>query len=124
MTEFQWKKFTNTGSKLGNYSISLSNSFAFGLNAGFYCKENIRNFKKVVLFFSKDNNSVGFQFTNDEKADGAFSVIHGKNSGAVSCRSFFLENEVKPELYKGKKIPEKITDKEYGMLYVINLSDK
>ncbi len=118
---YNFLRFTKTGSRLGSYTISLNNSYSFGLNSGFYSKEGIEGFKKVVLFFDKAKDAVAFHFTNDDKAEGAFTIIHGKNTGAISSRSFFLGNELKQERFVGKKIPRKIKDDKLGTLYVIDL---
>ena len=120
MSDYKFVRFTKTGSK-GSYNISTNASYSFGLLSGFYSKENISKYKKAVLFFDKKNNAVAFSFTNDENAEGAFAITHGKNTGSVSCRSFFLENELKQEQYLGKRVPRKITDEKLGALYVVDL---
>lgn len=126
MSEYNFKKFTKTGAKLGNYTISISASCSFGFNSGFYNKEQIKNYKKVVLFFDGKRKAVAFQFTNDEKALGAFTVIHGNqgSTGSVTARSFFVENGLDKMNYSGKKTPKKISDEALGNLYVIHLEEK
>ncbi|MDD4995614.1 MAG: hypothetical protein PHW53_04090 [Patescibacteria group bacterium] len=125
--EYNLKKFTKVGSKFGNYSISLNGkSFSFGFNSGFYNKENIASYKKVVLFFDEGKKAVGFCFTNNEKAEGAFTVIHSNNksTGSVTARSFIINNQLENPGYYGQKIPKLVQDDEIGMVYVIQLIDQ
>ena len=121
MSEYKWQRFTSTGSKLGNYSISINNSLSFGLLAGFYVKEEINKYKKAVLFYDKVKKAVAFSFTNDEKAEGAFAVTHGTNNGSISARSFFLTNEIKQDKFMGKKTPRKVKDDNLGTIFIIGL---
>jgi hypothetical protein len=123
--DYNFKKFTKVGSKLGNYTISLSGkSFSFGFNSGFYTKENIKDYKKVVLFYDAKNKAVAFKFTNDEEAEGAFTVIHSNNgsTGSVTAKSFIINNGISE--YSGKKKPNIIKDDDFGELFVINLLEK
>ena len=119
--EFNFVRFTKVGSKLSNYSISFNKAKFFGLNSGFYSKEGIKNYKKVVLFYDASKKAVAFMFTNDEKAEGAFTITHGKNSGYVAPRSFLTEYQLSQEKYYGKKVPEKIKDPRLGTLFVIKI---
>lgn len=124
MIDYNFKKFVSRGTRAGNYSISLNASLMFGFNSGFYEKENIRNYKKVILYYDNQNSSVAFQFTNDEHTEGAFTVIHSKdsNSGSVTARSFIRVHELNKKEYYGKKVPKKINYKGIATLYVIDLT--
>jgi len=124
--EYNFKKFTKVGSKSGNYSISInSKSFSFGFNSGFYSKENINKYKKVVLFFDEQKKAIAFNFTNDEKAEGAFTVVHGNNqsTGSVSTKSFFVNNKLNTAGHSGKRKPKKINSNNFGLLFVIELDE-
>jgi len=124
MSDYNWQRFTKTGSKLGNYGISVNKSYSFGILSGFYSKESVDKFKKAVLFFDKSRKAVAFAFTNDENAEGGFAITHGKNNGSVSARSFFLANELKQDQFLGKRTPKKEKDDKLGTLYVIDLIKK
>jgi len=122
--EYNFKKFTKIGSKLSNYTISYNGkSFTFGFNSGFYTRENISQYSKVVLFYDVGRNAVAFQFSNEQDAQGAFTVVHSNNqtTGSVTAKSFIIENKLDNEKYYGKKEPKKIIDKNIGELYVIEL---
>ena len=121
MDNYNFEKFTNAGAKLGNYTISVNNSYSFGISSGFYAKEGIRNFKRAILFYDKKMKAVAFKFTNDEGIKGTFAVTHVKNSASISARSFFISNEILKKEYIGKKDPKKIDDDNHGKLYVIDL---
>lgn len=123
MSEYNFKKFTARGAKLGNYSISLTKSNSFGFSAAFCGKEGIRKYKKVIMFYDKEKKSVAFHFTNEENAEGAFTVINHKKgkTSSVTCRSFLIANEIdnKPE-YFGSRIPKRI-NYDNLILYVVDL---
>jgi len=121
MNQYNFVKFTKTGSKLGNYSIGLTKSQTFGFNSGFYNREGIKNYKKVVLFYDKKQKSVAFQFINDERAEGAYTLIHINGAGSVTPRSFIAENDLDKDEYRGQRTPEKVRDPQFGTLYVIQL---
>lgn len=123
--EYSFVRFTGNGSKLSNYSISVNASFSFGILSGFYSKENINKFKKVVLFFDEKNKAIAFHFTNDENAEGAFAVAHVKNSASIGARTFFVKHELlRDAKFLGKKLPRKIKDEKLGTLFVIDLINK
>ncbi|HEY4694530.1 MAG TPA: hypothetical protein VIH52_01035 [Candidatus Nanoarchaeia archaeon] len=123
MSDYKFKRFTKIGSKLGNYSISLTGSHSFGFSSGFYNREGISRYNKVVLFYDKSRKAVGFQFTNDKDAEGAFTIIHGnkRTTGSVTVRSFLISNEINKEEYVGRKTPTKVKDGEFGEIFVIDL---
>ncbi|MFA6552457.1 MAG: hypothetical protein WCT19_03070 [Candidatus Paceibacterota bacterium] len=123
MSEYNFVRFTKRGSKLGNYAISVNASYSFGFLTGFYTRENISKFKKVVLFLDKAKKAIAFNFTNDD-SEGAFTISHGNNNGSVSARSFFIGNDLKQEEFLGQKIPKKEKDDRLGTLYVIDLISK
>lgn len=121
--EYKFKKFTRTGARLGNYSISLTGSHSFGFNSGFYNKEGISKYKKVILFYDKSRKAVGFQFTKDDNAEGAFTIIHGnkRTTGSITARSFVMDKDLNKKEYFGRKIPTKVEDEDFGELFVIEL---
>ena len=58
----KFEQFTKTGTKLSNNNISINKAHNFGFNSGFYHRSGIKNFKFVVLYFNKQENSIGFYF--------------------------------------------------------------
>lgn len=124
MSEYNFIRFNKVGSKLGNYGISINSSYSFGILSGLYSKEGIKNFKKAVLFFDKSRKAVAFSFTNDEHAEGAFTVSHGTNNASLTARSFFIENDLNQKKFFGKRIAKKEKDEKLGTLYIIDLLKK
>lgn len=125
MADYNFVRFTNRGSKLGNYKVSINvKSHTLGLLSGFYSKEEIKQYKKAVLFFDKIKKVIGISFTNDGDAEGAFAVSHnnvGNNTGSIAAHSFFIGNELTDDKYSGQKTPRKIKDNKLGTLYVVDL---
>ena len=124
MTDYNFVRFTNRGSKLGNYRISVNvKSHTLGLLSGFYSKEEIKDYKKAVLFFDKSKKVIGISFTNDADAEGAFTISHNNegNTGSIAAHSFFIGNEITEGRYTGHKTPSKIKDNKLGTLFVIDL---
>ena len=124
MADYNFVRFTSRGSKLGNYKVSINKSRTIGLLGGFYNRERIMDYKKVVLFFDKAKEAIAMSFTNDDNAEGAFSIFHnkpGKNSASVGAISFFVANDLIKNEYLGQKIPRKIKDEKLGTLFVVDL---
>ena len=124
MNDYNFKKFTKIGSRLSSYSISFNGkSYSFGFNSGFYAKEEINQYKKVVLFYDKEKKVVAFRFINEDEK-GAFTLVHSTKgkTGSITAKSFIIDNELNKEEYYGKKIPEKI-NYDNLVLYVIHLLD-
>lgn len=123
MDEYNLVPFTRTGARVGNYAISLNPTLSFGFLSGFYIKEDIRRYKKVILFFDKDKKAIGFKFTNDPNAEGIFTIVHGKkqSTGSVTARSFIITNNLNKKEYFGKRTPKKIIDKDFGEIFVVDL---
>lgn len=122
---YTFTKYTTVGAKSKNYSISLNvKSYSFGFLSSFYRKENIKDYKKVVLFYDLASKAVAFKFTKNLKEKGAFAIIHGSATGSVAARSFIMANnldKLDKKEYGGKKTPKKIKDSDFGELFVIDL---
>ena len=122
MFMYNFQRFTKTGSKLGNYTISITKNLSLGFNSGFYNKENISRYKKIIFFGDKNEKAIGFQFTNDENATGIFTVVHhqGGSTGSVTARSFFTDFGINKE-HTEKYRPEKTEHPTLGTIFVIKL---
>jgi hypothetical protein len=122
MDDYKFEKFTRRGAKLGNYSISLTKNHSFGFSSAFCSQENLKQYKKVVLYYDKDKNSVAFYFTNEEDSAGAFTLVHHKtNTAAVTCRSFCIANNIIEPKHRGPRKPRKIHYNNL-VLYVVDLN--
>lgn len=123
MAEFNFKKYVGIGTRSGDYFISFNKS-GFMISSGFYSRENIKNFSKVVLYFDEEKLAVAMQFTNEDNAEGAFKLIHGNNktTGSVTAVSFVKKYNLNNPSYFGRKVPQKINYEGAGELYVIELN--
>jgi hypothetical protein len=126
--DFNFKQFVGVGSKLSNYSISITNSAAFGLNSGFYSGEKLKEFQYVTLFYDSNRKAIAFLFTNDKTEKGTFKISHSTNSGYISARTFFLSLfPGKPDEFKkylGRYGPQAYDQKDVGKLYYILLEEE
>lgn len=125
MNEYNLKRFKGMGTRSGDYFISFNKS-GFQTSADFYAKEKIKNHKKVILYFDKSKKAVGFQFTNDDKTEGAFTLVHGNKQSAASftVNSFIKANNLTDPKYYGRRKPIKIKLKGIGEVFVIELVKK
>lgn len=122
--KYNLKRFVRIGSRVGSYFISFNKS-GFMISSGFYLKEKIRAFSKVVLYFDSEKKAVGIEFTNDSDAEGSFALIHGnkRTTGSISARSFVVTYDLNKPEYFGRKYPKKI-DYQGSNIFVIDLLEK
>ncbi len=123
-SEFNFVAFEDAGGKFGSYKISLGEHGGFGFNAGFYRRENMKEYSHVFLSYDKSRKAVGFFFSNDSTIRGAFKISHGKNSGSVVVHSFFSAHFINPKDYAGKYEPNQYEDSKLGKLFYIILERK
>lgn len=118
---YNLEKFVNVGSRVSNYFISFNKS-GFMISSGFYTKEGIKNFSKVVLYFDSEKKAIGMEFINDNDAEGAFALIHANKgtTGSVSARSFITTYNLNKPEYFGRKVPKKI-EYQGNEIFVIDL---
>lgn len=118
-----WERFIHNNTR-GAYKVSISKTGTIGLLSEFCLRENIKNFKRVVLFFNKAKMAIGIAFTNDDSIEGSFSITKNKsiNTASVTAHSFFKAHRIK-ELVKdwGARIPRKEKDVKFGTMFVIDL---
>ncbi len=121
-SEYKLTKFTSVGSRVGNYFISFNKSGLI-LSSGFYLREGIKNFSRVVLYFDKNKKAIAIQFSKDNNVEGGFTLVHSNNrtTGSVSARSFILTHGLNDPKYFGRFVPQKINYEEAGELFVIDL---
>ena len=127
--KFNFEQFKGVGSKLSNYSISITTNGSFGLNSGFYNTEKIKDYSYVMLFYDKNRKTIGFLFTNTKSSDkGTFKITHGNNSGYIGTKTFFMSifhgdlDEVKK--YVGRYTPKTYDDEKIGKLFYITLKEE
>lgn len=125
--KFEFEQFKGVGSKLGSYTISITKNGSFGLNSGFYNGEKIKDYSYVKLFYDKNRKAIAFLFTTTKREKETFAISHGKNSGYIAARTFFMSifpgnlDEVKK--YVGGYTPKIYHDEKIGKLYYITLEE-
>jgi len=122
--KFNFIVFEDIGAKRGNYTISITRHGAFGFNSGFYKKQNIKDFSRVILSFDKNKRAVGFNFTKKQNLKSAWKLTHIKNSANVVPRSFFRAYAIDPKDYTGRYEPKEYKDSKIGTLFYIILQKK
>jgi len=117
-----FEKFTKPGSRIGTPKAAIWSSGQIGFNQGAVKEFNLSKYNYAILYYDRDSNIIGVEFTNDEKAEGAHKLIGRKGSTGTSFSAIaFLKN------YKidfGETIQYDLTyDKENG-LYVFDLKQQ
>lgn len=122
--DYNLQRFTGIGSRVGNYFISFNKS-GFIISSGFYSKERIKDFSRVVFFFDSEKKSVGILFVKDNSEQGSFTLVHGNNgtTGSISARSFIFTYDLNKPEYFGRKVPKKI-NYQGNEIFVIDLIDR
>ena len=122
MSEFNFKVFRNEGKRFGSYTISISKNAAFGFNAGFYHRDNIKNFKYVTLAFDESKRAVAFLFFQKDPGEkGPFKIIHGKSSGSAVAHSFFKFHGIDLQKNAGRYEPTLYKNTDNGKSFYIIL---
>jgi hypothetical protein len=116
--------FTSKGAKIANPRITITDASSFVFNAAFIHLADIKNDTHLLLGYSAQNQSITFQFTKDEKAEGALKMV-GQSSGmSVGSRSFFNFFFLKPDQIAGRYTPKKVKIPRVGEMWTIDLTKK
>lgn len=116
-----FERFTKTRSKISTPKASIWSRGQIGFNQWAVQEYNLDKYGYVVLYYDKDTNRVGFEFTNDKKAEGASKLIIRKGAGAsISAHAFLKTYTVD---YSETKQYDLVHDRE-SELYVIDLKEK
>lgn len=86
-----FEKFTKIRSKIDTPKASIWSRGQIGFNQGAVQEYGLDKYGYVVLYYDRDTNRVGFQFTNDKKAEGASKLIVRKAAGASLSSLAFLK---------------------------------
>ena len=85
-----FEKFTDVGARIGVPMVSIWSRGQIGFNQGATIEFDVSDFKYVILYFDSETRRVGFELTNDSKAEGAIKLLFRKNSGASFSAVPFL----------------------------------
>lgn len=82
-------RFTKTGSRIGTPKASIWTRGQIGFNQGAVVEYKLDSYTYAVLYYDEETKNVGFELTNDAKAEGATKLIVRKNAGiSMSALSF------------------------------------
>ena len=117
--------FESAGMKKGDSFVSISRSYAITLSACFTRKsdKSIKYATHIVLSYSKTNNAIIFNFTNDGDLPGAYKITKGVNL-SIAARSFFNYFDLDATTYAGRYVPEEQDIPKTGKRWVIFLDNK
>lgn len=120
-----FQKFEKTNARQED-RITITTSNSIGFPTKFYQDNNLKDLKYVVLYFDKDNMSIGIQFTNNEDEKHKFTILRSNRGygGAVIATSFFKVNAIDPKIYHGRYEWNKENPEGIGELYVIKLKPR
>lgn len=120
------KPFQGKNKRFGRNTISITKADGFGFNSGFYFRNNIKDFKYVLLFFQKEQSLIGFQFLNDGKIPGVLKITHEPrgNSGSVTASAFISAYDINVEESAGKYPVKDYKDSKQGKIFYISLKEK
>ncbi|HCT84071.1 MAG TPA: hypothetical protein DF296_02610 [Candidatus Margulisbacteria bacterium] len=117
--------FESSGIKKGEIFVSISKSHAITLSASFARKadKNIKFATHIVLSYSKNNNALILNFTNDGDTPGSYKITKGVNL-SVAARSFFSFFDLDINQYAGRYLPEEMDIPRVGKRWGIFLNKK
>lgn len=117
--------FTYTGVRLGEPVVTISARNTMTLTSGFLqlAKSQLNAMTHVLFSFSKSENAIVIDFTNNSSKPGALKMTKRGNV-SIAARSFFNWLQLDSDKVKGKYIAklEHIPDR--GKFWVVYLSEK
>lgn len=122
--DYSFIKFEGTNVRLES-RITITKSKSIGFPTEFSEKNNIKNYKYVVLYFDKNKKAIGIKLTSDELEKNRFSIIKSPKYGAsIIAQSFFKANGIDPEKYHGRYEWKKVDVEGVGKIFVIELDNQ
>ena len=116
--------FTSKGVRIRDTYVTILSNFQIHFNAGFCHRASIGDKSHIIIAYSRQNKSIVFQFTSDEKAIGVLKLIQRSGIANVGSRSFFNTYDLDPKALKGRYIPIKGKIPKIGEAWFINLDSK
>jgi hypothetical protein len=113
--------FTSKGAKIKNPKVTILEGSTFLFNAAFVHKASIKDNTHVILGYSPTKRTITFQFTSDDQAEGALTIVGGSSAGS---RAFFNYFFLDPKELAGRYEPKKIKLPKIGECWAIDLNNK
>ena len=120
---YNFVKFESRNTKTED-RITVTKSQSIGLPTKFYNDNMINQYKFAVLFYDKEENAIGIQFTNDDNEKNSFSIIKSdKYGGSIVARSYFKANNIDTVKYHNRFNWKTFEQEGAGKLFVIELDN-
>ena len=122
--------FLDRGARISNPFITITGNGTFLFSSGFVHEaglESLGTQPYVRFSYYEPENAIIFDFTEDKKAEGVYTlVLRGKSgkSGSVTCRALFKKKNLDPEQLAGRYAPEKKRIARAGEFWFIDLDKK
>lgn len=87
-----FEKFTRTRGRIDTPKVSIWSRGQIGLNQAALDEFNLAKYKYAIFYYDKDNEKIGIEFTNDEKAEGMNKLIDRKGAGTSISALAFLKH--------------------------------
>jgi hypothetical protein len=109
----------------GNDRVTIRTHETIHCNAAFSKRAKLNKETLVRLGYSPKRKEIIFDFTEDPKAPGAYSLVQsGKTSFTIACRSFFRAYNFNMNEIAGRYIPRKERIPKIGECWLIKLAEK
>jgi hypothetical protein len=123
--DIEW--FVDKGARITDPYITIIDNGTLLFSSGFVHKAGLEDKMYLRLSYHKPKNAIVFDFTADERVDGAYKiVIRGEKakSGSVTCRSFFKKSNLDPKNLSYRYAPEEKKIARAGVFWFIDLNKK
>jgi hypothetical protein len=116
--------FTSKGAKLRDNRITITANSTLIFSSGYCHTASLKNKSHVIMAYSPQNKTIVFQFTNDERANGALKLVKRGAVAQVGSRSFFNYYKLNSETLAGRYEPVLMKLQKFGEVWTLRLENK
>ncbi|WP_029918166.1 hypothetical protein [Pelobacter seleniigenes] len=116
-----FEKFTKTG-RGAKPVVSIWKKGQLGFNQGAVESFDLENKGYVILYFDPDEKKIGFEFTNDETAEGALKFKVRKTGASIGAKYFLDYYHVDYERMSAAGTKYGLKFDEKAGLYIVDLN--
>lgn len=112
--------FEDVGLRLGKPYVAIDAIGIFRLNSSFkhHARVLLKGQTHIKLSYSKKNQAIVFEFTDDANERGAIKMT-GRGNISISARSFFSYHGLIPADLKGRYVPQLLKVPKKGNCWVV-----
>jgi hypothetical protein len=117
-----FEKFTKRGTRITTPKAAIWKSGQIGFNQGAMEQFKLTSYNYVVLYYDKDTERIGVEFTDSEENEGVHKLVQRKGSSgtSVSARSFLKNYNID----SSETRQYDLTYDKQSSLYVFNLPQR